>query len=110
MQKGVFWLIDGNIYCFPFDGSINDGVAKSGDTYHHKKLWKHLHLCRHNRDFDYYPRGRVEINKKGKVIIYMSPHIGNAYIPDICNGFGIEDDVIIRYDYSRHYHCYLDRK
>ena len=110
MQKGVFWLINDQICCFPFDGSISNGVAKSGDTYNHKKLWEHIHPCGSKKTFDYYPRGRVEITTQGKVVIYMSPHIGSKYVPYICNGFGIDDAVIIKYDYSKHYHCYLDRE
>lgn len=38
--RGVFWLIDDQIFSFPYyedyDGS---GIAKSGLTFNHKKLW-----------------------------------------------------------------------
>ena len=66
MKRGVFWLIDGKLSCYSFDGSITEGISKSGNTYNHKKLWEHLRLCGSKVGFDYYPRGRVEITAKGK--------------------------------------------
>lgn len=37
-KKGVFWIIDGRMLAFSFDGTYSEGIAKSGDTYNHKKL------------------------------------------------------------------------
>jgi hypothetical protein len=68
-KRGVFWIIDGELITFPFDETSTEGVAKSGKTYNHKLLWEHIKPC--NKPFDYYPRGRVEYNSKGKAIIYM---------------------------------------
>lgn len=59
--------------------------------------------------FDYYPRGRVDYNAKGIAIIYMNPHVDNKLIFDIKKAFGITTEPVIRYDYSEHYKCYLDR-
>lgn len=101
-------MIDGKLSCFPFDGSITEGIAKSGSTYNHKKLWEHLLPCGNKVRFDYYPRGRVEITSKGKAVIYMSPHIGNEYVSEICKSFEVDNAPIIKYDHSKHYHCYLD--
>ncbi|WP_019680608.1 hypothetical protein [Ruminococcus flavefaciens] len=108
MKRGVFWLIGNELQCFPFDGRINEGIAKSGNTYNHKKLWVHICPKGCNKQFDYYPRGRVEISAKGRAIVYMSPHIGNEYISQLCAAFALDDEPIIKYDYSEHYNCYLD--
>lgn len=108
MYKGVFWLIDGELYSFSFDGSITEGIAKSGDTYNHKKLWKHVRSKRTSRPYDYYPRGCVDISNKGQPVVYMSPHIDEIFIESIKRDFDISGGVIIRYDHSEHYKCYLD--
>ena len=43
MKQGVFWVIDNNLLAIPFDKSkYLDGIAKSGDTYNHEKLWKYV--------------------------------------------------------------------
>ena len=110
MKRGVFWLIDDELCCYPFDGIITDGVAKSGNTYNHKKLWEYSHPKDCNKAFDYYPRGRVEISSKGKAIVYMSPHIGNEYITQICINFELDEKPVVKYDYSEHYHCYIDKE
>lgn len=107
MKRGIFWLIDGMLHCFPFDGSYPEGIAKSGNTYNHEKLWPFVrpHGCR--KPFDWYPRGRVEISAKGRAVIYMNPNIGADYLPEICAAFSITAPVI-RYDHSAHYCCHLD--
>ena len=110
MKRGVFWLIDGELFCYPFDGRITDGVAKSGNTYNHKKLWEHIRPKGCNKAFDYYPRGRVEISPKGKAIVYMSIHIAYEYLPQICAGFELDEKPIVKYDHSEHYHCYIDKE
>lgn len=106
--RGVFWVIEGNLTAFPFVEGTEIGAAKSGINYNHQKLWEHVKPkgCRY--PFGYYPRGRVEFNRKGRPIIYMSPHIDLSYIPEISKKFGLQGEPIIRYDGSRHYRCYLD--
>lgn len=43
MKQGLFWVIDNNLLAIPFDKSkYSDGIAKSGDTYNHEKLWKYV--------------------------------------------------------------------
>lgn len=106
-KRGVFWIIDGKLSAFPFDETATEGVAKSGKTYNHKLLWEHIKPC--NKPFDYYPRGRVDYNSKGKAIIYMNPCIENKYIDEIKTAFGITSEPVIRYDYSEHYKCDYDR-
>lgn len=109
-SQGVFWIIDGEILAFPFyDGVYQNGIAKSGDTYNHRKLWNDIKPKGCNKPFDYYPRGRVTMSNKGKPIIYMNPNISNEYIKDIKREFGLRQEPSIRYDYSDHYKCYLDK-
>ena len=41
--KGLFWLIDDELLAIPFDQEkYLNAVAKSGDTYVHKYLWKEI--------------------------------------------------------------------
>lgn len=61
------------------------------------------------KPFDYYPRGRVDINSRGEAVIYMNTNIGKEIIPKIKTAFGITIEPIIKYDRSEHYKCYLDR-
>lgn len=108
MKKGVFWLIDGEILAFPYDGKYPEGTAKSGDTYNHRKLWEHLRPKGGGIPFDYYPRGRVEIDNKGRAVIYSSPHISNENLSKIAEFFELEN-YSVRYDHSEHYKCVYDR-
>ena len=107
LSRGVFWILDDTILAFPFR---NDGigVAKSGNTYNHKKLWYDVKPRGCSKPYNYYPRGRVDISNKGKAIIYMNPEISDDWISSICQEFGIRETPVIRYDSSQHYKCYLD--
>ncbi|MBE6719142.1 MAG: hypothetical protein E7571_00610 [Ruminococcaceae bacterium] len=107
-KRGVFWIVDGELIAYPFDDGATKGVAKSGNTFNHKQLWEHIKPC--NKPFDYYPRGRVDFNSKGKAIIYMNPHIDNKYIKEIKTAFGVISEPIIRYDYSEHYKCFINNE
>lgn len=109
MKKGVFWIIDDELHSYPFNDTQTDGIAKSGDTYNHKKLWEFVKPKGCNKSYNYYQRGRVEITNKGKPVIYMNPNIDSDYIDGIKKDFEILADVCVRYDYSDHYKCYLDR-
>ena len=109
MTKGVFWLIDGDLLAFPFDGTYPEGTAKSGDTYNHQKLWDLVRPKGCRVPFDYFPRGRVDVTNQGVAVVYMSPHIEEAFLPEIRRIFEIQGDCIVRYDHSRHYHCAEDR-
>ncbi len=106
-QRGVFWVIDGELAAYPFDETATEGVAKSGNTYNHKRLWEHVKPC--SKPYDYYPRGRVEITNSGAVKIFMSPHVGAAYVPQIKAAFGITAEPTVIYDHSEHYRCCLDK-
>lgn len=108
MSRGVFWIIDGELLAFPFYEDSAVGIAKSGNTYNHKKLWSDIKPKGCNKPYNYYPRGRVDISNKGKAIIYMNPNIDESLIPLIKSEFGIRENPTIRYDNSQHYKCYLD--
>lgn len=107
IKRGVFWVVEGKLLAFPFGESATHGVAKSGNTFNHRLLWEHVKPV--NKPFDYYPRGRVEINAKGAAVIYMSPHVESSFIDEIKAAFEITTEPIVRYDHSEHYKCFLDR-
>ena len=78
MKQGVFWLIDNKLLAIPFDKSkYPDGIAKSGDTYNHEKLWKYVKPQNCNKPYNYYPRGRVVKGTKNK---YESGYIKRVYL------------------------------
>lgn len=104
--RGVFWLIDDELFCFPFYND-NQGVSKSGLTYNHKKLWKELKINK-SVPYNYYPRGRVDFSNQGKPIIYMNSNIDTKYVSQIKSEFDLTSDPRIFYDNSEHYKCYLD--
>lgn len=106
--RGVFWVIDDELYAYPFVEGDTVGVAKSGNTYNHKKLWDNVKPRGCNKPFDYYPRGRVEFNGQNKPIIYMNPNIDESMIPEIKVKFGLRENPVIHYDNSSHYRCHLD--
>ena len=95
------------------DLSLND---RNKTTYNHANTWKVLpKRLTHGKPFDYYPRGRVEINNC-KAIIYANPNIctdeGKNFIISEFNlntHNGI-NEVILKADGSSHYQCYLDKK
>lgn len=107
--KGVFWLIEGNILAVPYNENFSYGVSRSGDTYVHKKIWEYVRPKGCRETYNYYPRGRVEINRKGKSIVYINPRIDNKYIQAIKLEFHLIDEPRVIYDYSKHYKCYLDK-
>lgn len=108
MKQGVFWLIDNKLLAIPFDKSkYPDGIAKSGNTYNHEKLWDYVKPKDCNKAYNYYPRGRVVKGTK-KAIVYMNSNISNEFIPNIKEAFGINSELIVKLDYSKHYKCFLD--
>lgn len=108
LNRGIFWDVNGELLAFPFVEDNLTGIAKSGNTYNHKKLWPFVKPKGCNKPYNYYPRGRVEINNKGKVIIYMNPNISESLLSEIKIEFGIITEPRVIYDNSNHYKCYLD--
>lgn len=107
-MRGVFWVMDGKLLAFPFCEDNQAGIAKSGKTYNHKKLWEVVRPKGCRKPFDYYPRGRVEMSKLGVPILYMSTHVEESIIPAIKAAFNLGRDPVVRYDHSIHYRCHLD--
>lgn len=108
MCRGVFWVVDNELISFPFVENDTMGVAKSGATYNHKKLWQYIKPRGCNKPYNYYPRGRVDFTNKGKPVIYMNPNVDESFISEIKSKFGLRENPIIRMDNSEHYKCYLD--
>jgi len=109
MSKGIFWVIDGELLSFPFySNEHTGGVAKSGDTYNHKRLWDDIKPKGNEQTYNYYPRGRVDITNKGKPVIYLNPTIEESMISQIRVDFGLTVEPNIQYDYSGHYKCYTE--
>ena len=126
--KGIFWVKDvddiyGTGLFFPINCDINGKVqndldynssSNNGRTYNHEKLWKNLSpKITDNKKYDYYPRGRVEINR-GKAIIYCSLYIACDELKDWCidkfnlTAFNGIKSIRIVSDGSSHYKCFLD--
>ena len=107
-KRGVFWLVDGEIVAIPYTDDATVGIAKSGNNYNHRLLWEHVRLDGCKKAFNYYPRGRVEMKRRGTPIVYMSPHIGMDYLSDIMKRFELEEIPLVHYDGSDHYKCWMD--
>lgn len=128
LQKGIFWIVDlDNIdnnskYCFTIDSDINGNPlcdpellnSKNGETYNHEKTWNQLDKkYTFNKKYNYFPRGRVEINR-GKATIYLNPNINTDEVIDfIIDNFHLTErngitNIKIVSDGSDHYKCYLD--
>jgi len=114
LSNGIFWFIDNKIFDFPAvnltDNTI--GLSKSGNSFNHKKVWESLSTkITQGKRFDYYPRGRVEIDKLGRIVIWINPNLNNfKSLQQIKLKFGIRshNDVKVKEDHSEHYKCYLD--
>jgi len=136
LSSGIFWVIadDNNLSNFKFlffeipcdvNGKPDNTHtielnAKSMTTYNHKKLWeseiqnKSEHKPYNKMDYDYYPRGRVEISNN-RATIYLNPHINSStFISKIKQTFGLSThnipEVRVIVDGSVHYQCFLDKK
>ena len=128
LSKGVFWIKDpdnpNDELTFPIpsglDGETLDsssviasGMADSGMTYNHRRIWDALpDGMTDGKPFDYYPRGRVEI-RNGKARIFANPLLGNdACMRVIENAFGLNgaglDSVEFISDGSDHYKSHFD--
>ena len=123
LQRGLLWVTDienaemiiVSATCDTngvFTESISqEYLSKNGDEFNHRRVWESLH---YNKNFDYYPRGRVQI-RNSKAIIFCSPHICTDHIIDeIKRKFGLNQSngivsVKIIADGSEHYKCDLDR-
>ena len=108
-KRGVFWLVEDELLIVPFEEGTELGLSKSGNNYNHRLLWEHVKPPKCNKTFDYYPRGRVEYNGKGKPVIYLNRNIDESHIQEIVERFGITETPRIHYDGSDHYKSHFDR-
>lgn len=101
-------MVDGKLLAFPFFEGVFVGVAKSGNTFNHKKLWEELSVS--SKPYNYYPRGRVDVNNRGRVSIHLNPCINlDEIIAGIKAAFDIQEkDYRVCLDYSEHYKCHFD--
>lgn len=86
LYKGVFWIAQDSLsqYVFKIPCDINGNIAgqtdyalnsKDGTNYNHRLLWAALpKALTHNKPFDYFPRGRVEI-RNARAVVYLHPDI-----------------------------------
>ena len=92
--------------------------AKSGNTYNHRKIWeneiknKPIHKPYNKMDYNYYPRGRVEI-ANDRATIFLNPRIFEpCVISEIEKRFGLTQNNIserrVIADGAAHYECWLD--
>lgn len=129
LYKGIFWISEVDdwdaeqmIFRIPITpaGEVIepeklDLNSKNVDNYNHRLLWKSLQTrFTHNKPYNYYPRGRVEI-KRGKAVIYANPNICCEELVNLLTKrFGLIEEngiveVRLKLDGSDHYKCYLDR-
>lgn len=111
MYRGVFWIIEGTLYAFPFKEHMQSdeiGIAKSGLTYNHKNLWPRVKPKGCRKSYNYYPRGRVDVTNRGKLVIYMSACVDISRVQQIRKKFEIDRIPVIKIDGSQHYKCNLD--
>lgn len=136
LHSGVFWVITEhsdlsgwNLLMFDIPCDTSGNVtgetsvrlnAKSGNTYNHKKLWESeiknnpAHKPYNRREYDYYPRGRVDISNNSATI-YLNHHIN---VPEIIRSVKVKFGLIERNiskvrvfsDGSDHYKCFIDRE
>ena len=128
LYKGIFWITDvadlrGEqlIFRIPvtpegvvIDPENLDLNSKNVDNYNHRLLLEGLPSgMTHNKIYNYYPRGRVEI-RRHKATIYLNPNIATEDVMGfLIDKFGLTSDngitdVIMKADGSDHYKCHLD--
>ncbi len=128
LSKGIFWvladsiedIVASNLLAFAthcdIEGNAYDGSlfnSKYGNSFNHKATWHMLSAKVTRRyDFDYYPRGRVEITR-GKATIWLNGMLCvDEIVADITKQFGLEqvDSIKVAIDGSEHYKCHFDRQ
>ena len=131
MYKGIFWSylswFDDDMYgatVLPIrvkcdaDGNPLEAVefsSKSGENFNHKTEWEKMkatsRMCR-KHPFDYFPRGRVEVNN-GNIKVFANPVIiaEESAKNMVVKAFELEDvveKIIWIADESKHYSFLVD--
>lgn len=65
--KGSFGVVNDS---FPYEMIAYPVKTTTDPTPYHRKIWRHM-KGGFNVDWNYYPRGRVEI-RRGKAIVYLT--------------------------------------
>ena len=119
LYSGIFWIKDIDnptnelFFQVPtdeFGNSSNIFNSKDGSTYNHELTWKELHQ---NKPFNYYPRGRVDI-QNGVARIFINPNLNTPKIISLIKDkFNLTEmngikKVKVLVDNSEHYRCHLD--
>ena len=134
--SGIFWIITDSrnideykllIFDIPYntEGNSYDDLdvplnAKKGLTYNHKSTWETEiknnsdHKPYNKKEYNYYPRGRVELSGNCATI-FLNPHINTpSIINEIKRKFGLStyniQEVRVVVDGSDHYKCFIDRE
>lgn len=130
---GIFWIITEtedlqdykllyfNVPCdmcgIAIDTPTIQFNSKSGKSYNHKAIWESRvknntgHKPYNKKDYNYYPRGRVEI-ANNKAVIYLNPSINQIpIIEGIKKEFGLTGystaKIRVVADNSAHYACFI---
>ena len=72
-------------------------IRKYGDTSERRAAKNHIIIIREG-----------ELKQRISAVVYMNPNIGEDYIKDIMEIYRLSEYPSIKYDYSKHYKCYLD--
>ncbi|MBQ3544831.1 MAG: hypothetical protein IJA34_07600 [Lachnospiraceae bacterium] len=118
MKKGLFWCVESNsdkttlitktVECDVGGNALTnvEYTSKSGMNFNHKIEWGKLDkIITKGKEYNYYPRGRVEINKN-KITVFLNPDINNdIVINKVIEEFELQDinGIRIVVDGSRHY-------
>ena len=135
LSSGIFWVLSDNtdlsehiflMFNIPCDSDGNPSNtqfiefnSKSGNNYNHKKVWESEVKNNSNykpynkKEYNYYPRGRVEISRN-RAVIYLNLHLNMPWVINIIKmEFGLTAENIqnirIIPDGFDHYRCFLDR-
>ena len=68
-KRGLFWYVDGELFCFPVSGDEADTVSNN-----HRRFWETLpHSLTGGMPYNYFPRGRVELRHECGCCAYTCP-------------------------------------
>lgn len=108
LYKGLFWIkqdeqgrfipITVKVECDVYGHVLDDSINLNGESFNHEKEWKIFEAMPsgeyHGLPYNYYPRGRVEINNK-KANIYLPSVLCIEYVKRlILHEFGLTKNYI----------------
>ena len=109
-SRGVFWIVDDELLTILYDEDSAERLSKSPANYNHRLFWNQVRPEGNCRQFDYYPRGCVEMTSRGKPVIFMGMSVDMRFIPQIIEAFGITEEPRIMCDSSENYMSYEERE